>query len=331
MNMKKALFLLMAMFLGANAWSQEAGSTQGDSNWRNRLEIGAGAVKTDLVDVLVKIQANSTLTRGGESGGAYIVLVRFKGEGGINAETSPAYMDIDAELVGFGLDSGKDSLVRAFGDITLLNFNFERNLSVNQAYHYNLSVLGFRAGAVTNFDNDQIQLFAQASFDFVGVAFDAKRAADGVALSPSSFGTRDSYAVAFETGVNLFKHRVRLAFGGKVLTTRALGESYFDGTYTCTTYEYYDEYTGQYYYTDECDPNYSTYYAERWKSKKYYVDLSVRVTKALRVFGRAGVQTFALEDDTGYFPNSNNSAWTYQVGVSYNINNLNKGRSQSKD
>ncbi|MDH4467189.1 MAG: hypothetical protein QE271_03955 [Bacteriovoracaceae bacterium] len=310
------IFLTSMLLFAVDSFAQNDGP-----NWRNRLEIGGGVVKTDLVEMLVKIEANSTITPDGD-GGSYYVLVRFKGDAAINFQTSPAYVDISANFLGFGYDTGPNSVLRGYGDITFLNFNYARNLSLNESYHYNLSLIGLRAGVLANLSEDQVQFFAEASFDFVGLAFDAKRASDGVALSPSSFGTRSSYVAAFETGVNLFKRKVRLAIGGQVFSTSALGDTYYDGTFTCTTYTYFDDITGQYYDAQDCQENTSTYYAERWTTKKFYVDLTVRLSKALRVFGRAGVQVFSLEDDTGYFPNSTNHAWMYQVGVSYNLNNI---------
>ena len=118
--------------------------TQG-TNWRNRLEIGSGAIKTDLVEMLVKIEANSTITPNGE-GGNYYVLVRFKGDAAMNFETSPAFVDISANFLGFGYDTGPNSVLRGFGDITFLNLNYGRNLSINESYHYNLSLVGLRGG-----------------------------------------------------------------------------------------------------------------------------------------------------------------------------------------
>ncbi len=320
MNLNRSFlsYILISIFLIFQANAQDV-----SSNWRNRLEIGGGAVQTDLVEMLVRIEANSTFTPTQERG-AYYVLVRFKGDAAINFETVPAYVDVQADFIGFGADSGPGSVLRGYGDITFLNLNYHRNLSINESYHYNLSLLGFRAGVLANLSEEQVQFFAEASMDFVGLAFDAKRASDGVALSPSTFGSRNSFAVAFETGVNLFKRKVRLAFGGQILRTNALGEEYYDGTFTCQTYEYYDDLTGEYYYSEDCYENTTTYFAERWTTKKFYVDLSVRLSKALKVFGRASMQVFSLEDDTGYFENSTNRSWLYQVGVSYNLNNLNR-------
>ena len=326
MRSNRAFFLLPLSIILTSIFAIifDSYAQDNSSNWRNRLEIGAGAVQTDLLEMLVKVEANSAFIPSGSGSGSYFVLVRFKGEGAINFQDAPAYVDIQADFLGYGFDTGPNSVLRGYGDFTLLNLNYQRNLAINQSYHYNLSLIGLRAGVLANLSEDQIQFFAEASLDFVGLAYDAKRASDGVALSPSSFGSRSSYSLAFETGVNLFKRKVRLAFGGQILSTRALGEEYYDGTFTCQTYEYYDEFTGEYYYTEDCYENTSTYFAERWTTKKFYVDLSVKLTKALKVFGRVGVQVFSLEDDTGYFENSSNRAWLYQVGISYNLNNLDR-------
>jgi len=311
-NLRNLLLILM-ICLQTNLWAQA-----NLNNLNSRLVIGAGgAQQQQTISAFVRIRAESRYEHegfGDESD--YIVLVRFSGDMNfVNGESRPSYIDVQADFLGYGYDSGYEDGWRGQLDATIGNLNYHRNLQINEDYHYNISLIGLHGAVTGDLLPDQIQFFAEASFDFVGLAYDVRKAQDQASLSPRSLGLRNSYALAFETGVSLFQNRIRLALGGQIMSTSAQGTRYRNGTFTCS-----ETSNGR---TYRCRENISVDYDEYWMTQNYYLDLSFHLLKALRIFGRASTQIFSLNDETNTSASSSQRGWLYQVGVTYTLGSKN--------
>ena len=283
---------------------------------KNRLELGTGGMKSaEYVDLLVKV--SNRLTIGEESGEEdFFIMVKVSADAAMNSQLL-SYLDFSFELVP-SLDIYDDEQTRIYLGYNLVSFKQQKNIDIDQAYHYQLSVVGFRAGGHHEFNESQVKLFGQVSVDLLSVVFDAKRASDGVALSGKEYGQRNS------TGINAFlgldiKEKVRIVLGGDVTETKALGNEVPTGDISCT--DYYDDFG--YLYSD-CYDITTTIYDEGWLSSKMYAEASVNITKSLSVFGRASYNVFRMNDATQYFPSSSNSRWQFMLGAKYNLFNASK-------
>jgi hypothetical protein len=279
---------------------------------KNRLELGAGGMKSaEYVDFLVKV--SNRLTIGEESGEEdFFIIVKVSADAAMNSKLL-SYLDFSFEVAP-SVDLYDDEQTRIYLGYNLVSFKHQKNIDIDQAYQYQLSVVGFRAGGHHEFDESKIKLFGQVSVDLLSVVFDAKRASDGVALSGKEYGKRQSSGINAFMGVDI-KERVRIVLGGELMKTKALGYEVATGGETCT--DYYDDF-GDYLYSD-CVSNSEFVYDESWMSGKLYAEATVNITKSLSVFGRASYNVFRMNDVTEYFPSSSNAQWQFMLGAKYNL------------
>jgi len=279
---------------------------------KNRLELGSGVMKSnEYIDFLVKVKNN--LTVGEESGEEdFFMIVKVSADAALGSKQL-SYLDFSFEIAP-SIDVYDDEQTRIYLGYNLVSFKAQKNIDIDQANQYHLSVLGFRMGGHHEFDNTKLKLFGQISVDLLSVVFDAKRSSDGVALSGKEYGKRASSGINGFIGLDI-NEKVRIVLGGEMMHTKALGYDVATGDVSCT--DYFDDW-GYYLYTDCFDVTTSVY-DEEWLSSKLYAEVSVNITKSLSVFGRATYNVFRMTDTTQYFPSSNNSQWQFMLGAKYTL------------
>lgn len=279
---------------------------------KNRLELGVGGMKSaEYIDFLVKVK--NTLTVGEESGNEeFFVMVKVSADAALGGKQL-SYLDFSFEVAP-SVDLYDDEQTRVYLGYNLLTFKHQKNLDVDQANQYHLSLVGFRAGGHHEFEESKLKVFGQISVDLLSVVFDAKRSSDGVALSGKEYGKRSSSGINAFLGLDI-KEKVRIVLGADVMHTKALGYDVATGEVSCT--DYYDDW-GYYLYSDCYDITESVY-DEKWYSSKLYAEVNVNITKSLSVFGRATYNVFRMTDDTEYFPSSTNRQWQFMLGAKYSL------------
>lgn len=279
---------------------------------KNRLELGVGGMKSaEYVDFLVKV--SNRVTVGEESGEEDVfIMVKVSADAAMNSKLL-SYLDFSFEVAP-SVDLYDDEQTRVYLGYNLVTFKHQKNIDIDQANQYQLSIVGFRAGAHHEFTEAKIRLFGQVSVDLLSVVFDAKRSSDGVALSGKEYGKRKSSGINAFIGLDI-KERVRIVLGGDLMQTKALGYDVATGQQNCT--DYVDEF-GYYLYTD-CVDKTKAVYDETWMSGKLYAEATVNITKSLSVFGRASYNVFRMNDFTEYFPSSSNAQWQFMLGAKYTL------------
>lgn len=279
---------------------------------KNRLELGSGVMKSnEYIDFLVKVKNN--LTIGEESGQEdFFMIVKVSVDAALGSKQL-TYLDFSFEIAPT-LDLYDDEQTRVYLGYNLLSFKQQKNVDIDQANQYQLSVLGFRVGGHHEFDDSKLKVFGQISVDLLSVVFDSKRNSDGVGLSGKEYGKRRSSGINGFIGLDI-NEKLRIVLGGDLMQTKALGYDVATGGIVCE--DYVDDW-GYYIYTD-CYDAVQTVFDEKWLSGKLYAEVTMNITKSLSVFGRASYNIFRMTDTTQYFPSSQNSQWQFMLGAQYRL------------
>lgn len=279
-------------------------SMSAQAQFKNRLEFGPGVFQAAKgVDLLFRVENTSTI---GEQSHAndFFVAVSVKGDAAFGSNKF-TYLDFSFQtLLGGDIEGDQGRIYLGY---TPVSATYEKNLYNDLDYITKVSFVGFKVGGQVNVgDEKALQLFAQASIDLFGF-YDVKRRQDGAALSPARFGDRYREGANVQVGAE-WNHKIRVTLGADFQTIGAVGVP--DGTESCNIY--YDDYGYPYELCTEV-----TSYLERWQRNKFFVETSVNLNRSLSVFGRASYGVFSLTDDTGYFPNSSDKKWNFEVGAKY--------------
>lgn len=277
---------------------------------KNRLELGVGGMKSaQYIDFLVRV--SNGLTIGEETGeDDLFIIVKVNADAALDDKIL-SYLDFSFEVAP-AYDVFDNEQSRIYLGYNALSYKQQKNIDIDQANQYLLSVIGFRVGGHHEFDQSKIRLFGQLSVDLLGVVFDSQRSSDGVALSGKEYGQRRANGVNAFIGLDI-KEKVRIVLGADLMYTNALGYQAWTGE-VCGTYT--DEWGDSYY---SCSDTLETHFDEKWFSSKLHAEVTVSLNKALSIFGRASYNVFKMTDRTEYFPSTENSQWQFMLGAKYKI------------
>lgn len=313
MKLKKLWLTLLALSLTQYTLAQSKSDVEAEDG--QLIEIGAGvsSQRGNTVDALIKVSTNVTSDT---SYGAYYVLVRMNADGTISAGNLN-YVDFELHALGAGISTDNVAL-NGFLEATLLNINYQKNLSINLQDQLLVSLVGIRGGATLEVHED-LKVLAESAVDFVALGVSSKRASDAASLAPN----RSGLAYRVQIAVELMK-KFRIAAGVEGSITQGKGTTSKTGAVVCDTY--YDYYSYGYYYSTYtyCYDVTQTNYAQTFTSRSAYLSVAAQITDRLKAFGKVAYNVYSIKDYSQEVQSSHDASWMFMFGLSYTIGNNNQ-------
>jgi len=237
------------------------------------------------------------VTSAGRSLGQQFVLVRTNGEFTVGTE-GVRYVDFNFDLAEWRAGSPE-----AWGSVTAVGVDVNRNIPVNQELSVRLSFLGLKGKVDINPGDDAVLYIKGAAdllaFGYMSSAFEQSRS--------------DGYSSGFdlELGVRILK-KVRISVGEDFQALLAKPRQVYAGI-ACNTDTYYDDY-GSVSYT-QCGDDYDTVYDELRIASSTRLSIVADLNRHLQLFGRANYVVYSVTDDTGVNPNTRDSAFQFFLGL----------------
>jgi hypothetical protein len=259
--------------------------------------VGVGAANLgDQVPVEAIFRADLVAT-GGRVLGSRFVVVRTNGEFTLGEE-GVRYVDFNFDLAEWQMGSPD-----AWGSLTAVSLDVDRNIPLNQDLAVRLSFLGLK-GKVDFNPGDDVEVYI-------------KGAADILALGYMSSAYEESRASGYNTGFDLelgvrILKKVRIAIGQEFQALFSKPRSVYAGI-ECSTNTYYDEY-GSYSYT-KCGDAYRSVFDEVRMVSNTRLSILADLTRNLQLFGRANYIIYSVRDDTGMNPNTTDSGFQFFLGL----------------
>jgi hypothetical protein len=286
---------LTTLAVTAAAILASGGTAQADSIF----DIGAGVGAAHLGDAtpLEAIFQVDLVAHGGRVFGTRFVVVRTDGEFTVG-EHGVRYVDLDFDVAEWRVGSPQ-----AWGSLTAVGVDVNRNIPLNQELAVRLSFLGLKGKYDINPGDDAVVYIKGAAdllaFGYMSSAFEQSRA--------------DGYSTGFdlELGVRILK-KVRIAAGQDFQALFSKPRSVYAG-YECSTDTYYDEF-GSVSYTN-CGEDYDTVYDEVRMLSNTRLSVVADLHKHLQLFGRANYVVYSVRDDTGVNPNTTDSGFQFFLGL----------------
>lgn len=307
----RGLFLFILLLTSTGIFAQ--------SSEDNMIQIGSGAMQTDqTMEALIEVKTNFVID---QSRNSYFVLVRMNADGSIS-KNEFKYIDLEMRALGFGGQASDElGIFKAYLEGTLLNFHYQRNVSIDLDKMYTLNLLGVRVGGEVKF-TENIKLMGEAAVDFAGVALSSQRSSDLARMTSTGLHSNSSFHAELSL---LLYNRFKITAGVMGTNISANGYEYKTGREICETVEdgygwtdddgdYHWIKTGQH---QECHDEVLTNYQEHWSTKSTYFGFMAQITKRLSVFGKAQYAIFKMDDETGVMSNSSKNQWQFMFGAVY--------------
>ncbi|MCB9091011.1 MAG: hypothetical protein H6621_11795 [Halobacteriovoraceae bacterium] len=273
----------------------------------------------DYVDVLFKVEAAGkaiNIKNGLFWDQDKFFIVRMKAEGAFN---SNYISSLSTKISTLEYDVTVEDSANFFMSIgfTVLDFNYERNIDIDQDSSVSLTAMGVRLSSEVYDNRGNKKLFLNAAFSGFGLFLESQRRSDGVRLSPKEVGGRDVFTYDV-SGTYFVTDRFQITVGVQGQNFYADGETYYVSHCGWRYDSYYDE---DYW---DCWDEPETDYDEFHRYSKTYLKLVYQITPSLAVFGEASLRKFSVTDQTGFFENSKNRMPYFGVGVKYQFNHKKK-------
>lgn len=310
----KNLFIALTM-ISTIATANAQSTSDVDLENGQLLEIGGGSVTSkNTIEALIRVNTNVTYDR---YDGSYYVLVRMNADGSIS-KNNLNYVDFELHALGAGFNV-EGTYLNTFVEGTLLNINYQRNVSINMNDQLLISLVGIRGGATLEVHED-LKILAESAVDFVALGVSSKRVSDSATLS--SQGSSGGLAYRVQLAVELMK-RFRIAAGVEGSIVSGKGTTYNTGAVVCNTY--YDYWYSGYYYSNYsyCYDQTATDYAQTFTTRSSYLSVSAQITERLKAFGKVAYNVYTIKDVSREIENSQNYGWNFLFGVTYTLGNNN--------
>lgn len=276
------------------------------------IQIGVGAMNSDkTVDVLLRVEGNAIVN----NGSSYYVIARVKSDVATNGKALD-YVDIQFNGLGFGI-SEKDLFSKGFIDITFLNFNYSKNVAINQNNMARITFIGLRGG-YENKVTDDLAFLIKGSVDLLGFGLSDR-------INETQNGRTDGIAsgASIEAGFK-FLERYKITFSHTRNVVQSDPVQYYNGT-SCSTYYYddcYDPYYGYGAYCGgwaqtTCGPNYSTRYTQQRTSSSTALNITADISKNFQAFGQVAYNVYKVRAELGQTVESRNDAIQFKFGAVY--------------
>jgi|GEM_PF-7115041 len=267
-----------------------------------RVDLGLGLQNVgDYVDVLIK--SEGYLHRGT---GYYVVTFKAEGAAGNSGISS---ISLETSLLKIQIEE-INSNGYFYAGLSLLDYQFNRNIDIDQRGTHTLTAIGMRAGGGLVLDKqNNIKLFAKAALSLGGLLKQSTRLSDTAKFSNT--GRRRASTYSAELGATFKKLSVSTGVRGQLL--KGKGTSFYSYT---ECYPVYDSYWDEYY--TECDDVYDTEFDEFNEFREFFVKLSYDITNKFSVFAKYMKRSYEVIDYSQPQEfDSFNSANYFQVGVKY--------------
>ncbi len=267
-----------------------------------RVDVNMGLQKVgDYVDVLIKTQGYAYA--GSTTRFERLYILKFKAEGAGNSSgigDNISSIGVEASLLQGDLiyDYSAEGGVH-FG-FSLLDYQYNKNIDINQGGTATLTVLGVRAGgAVSLNDENSMKLFVNTAASFGGILLNTERMDDGQGHT----GLGRSGATTYDAELGLIVKKLKFSVGVRGQNIRSQG---------------YDEYYGV-----QCDRYYGCYdvfgteFSEHHRFRELFVKLVWKISPRFQVYGKVASRRYKVDDYYGVIDSSNDSATYLQVGAKY--------------